>query len=121
MKKSVFFLLLMCSSLSILATNAPTMLIISTTSSEVQVPIASIQKITYNEAGTTMYVYTNSGTNSYEVATITRMALNNGNEPTALNQLPDSKSKIENSKFTKDGVVYVMKEGKIYTMKGEKL
>jgi len=120
MKKNVLFLLMMFSSLSIWATDLPTMLIITTTDNEVKVPVASIQKITYNKAATLMYVQTTSGTDSYEVASITRMTLNNGNAPTTLNQLTDSPIP-QLTKFEKDGVVYVVKDGKIYTVKGEKL
>lgn len=118
MKKSFIFLMMLCVSLGIGATNVPTTLFISTSSNEVEVPIASIQKITYNEAGSTMYVHTSAGVTSYDVASIIRMTLNNGTAPAALDQLTDSPMD-RFTKFEKDGVVYVVKDGRIYTVKGE--
>jgi len=120
MRKSAFFLCLMFMTLSIWANEEPMMLRIATTSNVVELPVAGIQKITYDKAGTTMYVQTSEGTNSYEVATITQMTLTNGTNPTGISDSPIHQ--LTNSyKFEKGGVVYVVKDGKIYTMKGDKL
>lgn len=118
MKKNVLFLLLLFSVFNIWATDVPKLLILTTSSDEVQIPIASIQKITYDEAGTTMYVATNSGLKTYAVTDIVKMTLANVPEATALNQLTDSPTP-QLTKFEKDGAIYIVQDGKIYTMKGE--
>jgi len=120
MKNHVLVFLLMFSAVGVWAENVPTLLILTTNSGEVQIPIASIQKITYDESGATMYVSTAGGNQSYAVANISQMTLNNVPAATALNQLTDSPIP-QLTKFEKNGVVYVVKEGKVYTLKGEKL
>jgi len=118
MRKLLFFVLLMFSSIGVGAETVPTLLILTTTSDEISIPIASIKTITYDKAGTIMYVNTNAGTNSYAVADITRMTLTDVPEPTAISQL--TVSPIDQlTKIVKDGVVYVVKDGKLFTMKGE--
>jgi len=118
MRNVILLFLLLLSATSLWAEEVPTLLILTTESGQVEIPIASIQKITYDKAGTTMYVNTNAGTDSYLVASITQMTLSNVPEVTALTQLTDSPVN-QFTKFEKDGVVYVVKDGKIYTMKGE--
>jgi len=121
MKRNALFILLLFSAFNIWAIDVPDLLILSTTSGEVQIPISTIQKITYDKNATTMYVYTNSCTNTYSVADISQMTLGNSSTTTKLDNtsFPLGADQGEVTKFTKDGVVYVIKDGKIYTMKGE--
>jgi len=114
----LLFILLLFFSVGVWAQTVPTLLILTNGSDEISVPIASIKTITYDKAGTTMYVNTNAGTDSYAVAGITRMTLSNVPEPTALSQFTDSPIP-QLTKIVKDGVVYVVRDGKLFTMKGE--
>ena len=100
----------------------PTLLILTTTSGEVQIPIASIEKITYDKGyGTTMYLTTISGTSSittsYELASIQQMTLANVPDPTGLEAITLPADEVEKAyKFIHNGIVYIIKDGKTYTL-----
>jgi len=119
MRKTVVLIVVMVTSVALWAETVPTLLILTTGSEQVQVPIASIQKITYDKVGqATMYVHTSVGTQTYATADIQQMTLTGVPEATALKQLTDSPTD-QLTKIVRDGVVYVVKDGQLFTMKGE--
>jgi len=123
MKKSLLLVcLVLFSTLGVLAASAPTLLLLTTNSGEIQIPIASIKKITYDEDGTTMQVLTTAGTQSYAVTTVSQMTLINVPNPTDLQKVQNAACKMQNAtKILKDGVVYVIKDGQLYSVKGEQV
>ena len=106
---------------ALMAQEAPCLLILKRTNDEVKIPIATIQKIAYDKtAGTEMYVYTTTGKDTYQVSEITRMTLENVPEPTAVEDIEVSET-VGAMKFFHQGTIYIVKDGQIYTLKGEKL
>jgi|GEM_PF-3049064 len=119
MKKLLLFTLLMIPIIGVRAADVPTLVILLTTTEEVQIPVASIQKITYDKSELdTMYVHTQAGTQTYMLSEVVKMTLTNVPEPTALSELKEVEKETDR-KILIDGVVYILKDGKIYTMKGE--
>lgn len=119
MRKTFVLIWAMVASVGLWAETVPTLLVLTTTSEQVQIPIASIQKITYDKVGqATMYVLTSAGTQTYATADIQQMTLTGVPEATALKQLTDSPLH-QLTKIVQNGVVYVVKDGQLFTMKGE--
>jgi len=119
MRKTVVLIVVMVASIALWAETVPTLLILTTASEQVQIPIASIQKITYDKVSkATMYVHTTAGTQTYATADVQQMTLTGVPDATGLSQLTDSPIH-QLTKIVQDGVVYVVKDGKVYTMKGE--
>lgn len=95
--------------------------ILTTSLGEVQVPIESIQSITYDKtAGTEMYVHTTTGTQTYLLSDIVRMTLSDVPTPSSLETISAAEAQ-DAQKVLWNGVVYVIKDGKLYTISGASL
>jgi len=113
-------MLLICSAVSLWATEEqPTLVILTTTSGEVQIPIASIQKITYNQATQdSMYVNTVAGVQTYALDQVIRMTLTNVPEPTSIDEVSTTDADTTR-KVMIGGTVYILRDNKLFTIKGE--
>ncbi len=118
MKKCLLWLLVSFSTLGLWAAQVPTLLVVSTTNESVQIPIASIQKITYDQEGlATMYVITNQGTQTYALSDVQRMTLANVPAYTDLPEIQEHQAS-EAQKILINGMVYILKDGRLYTLSG---
>lgn len=95
--------------------------ILTTSVGEVQIPIADIQSISYDKtSGTEMYVHTTTGTQTYMLSDIERMTLSDVPEPSAIPSISAEDAR-DAQKVLVNGTVYVIRDGKVFTLKGEKL
>ena len=101
-----------------IATFLTAMLVLITNASSVQIPISSIESIQYNSDGSSMLVNTQSGQQSYAVADIQQMTISDS--ANAIESISESDAKGA-KKILQDGMIYVIKEGKLYNLKGEEM
>ncbi len=119
MRKVLISCLLAVMAAGVWAADVPCFVISTTTTGEITVPIASIQKITYNDAGTEMYIFTAAGKQTIEVANVVSMTLSN--LPTGIELPTIDKPSQDSRKVVLNGQVYIIQDGHIYTLKGEKV
>lgn len=121
MKRNLFIYLFFCFALNVGASEVPTLIIQTQSNGNQPFPVASIAKITYDKtAGTAMYVHTQSEQQIFLLSDIVHITLENMPEVTALEQIEASDAE-DAHKIMYNGHVYVIRDGHIFTMKGEKL
>lgn len=121
MKRNLFIYLFFCFALNVGASEVPTLIIQTQSNGNQSIPTASIAKITYDKtAGTTMYLHTQSGQQTILLSDIVRITLENMPEVTTLEQIEAADAE-DAHKIMYNGHVYVIRDGHIFTMKGEKL
>lgn len=95
--------------------------ILTMSAGEVRVPIEDIRSITYDKTtGTEMYVNTTTGSQTYQLSDIVRMTLSDVPEPSAIPTISAEDAR-DAQKVLVNGTVYVIRDGKVFTLKGEKV
>lgn len=95
--------------------------ILTMSAGEVRVPIEDIRSITYDKTtGTEMYVTTTTGTQTYQLSDIVSMSLSDVPEPSAIPTISAEDAR-DAQKVLVNGTVYVIHDGKVFTLKGEKV
>ena len=119
--KRFLFSLLMAWVLCPLMANVPQMTIYKTNGEEIQLPISQVVSIQYDKtSGTEMYVMTTSGKQTYLVAEVSKITLSDVPDATAIESVEAAEA-VGAKKFLHNGVVYVVSDGKVFSVKGEKL
>lgn len=116
----ILFLSILSPALCLIWAETP-MLSIQTTQGVTEVPIGTIQSITYNRTtGAEMYVTTTNGTQTYPLGDIVRMSFVDVPDPTAIPEISKEEA-VDAQKVLINGIIYVIRNGQVFTLKGEKV
>lgn len=95
--------------------------ILTMSAGEVRVPIEDIRSITYDKTtGTEMYIHTTAGTQTYQLSDIVSMTLSDVPEPSAIPTISAEDAR-DAQKVLINGTIYVIHDGKVFTLNGEKV